>query len=532
MENTNETEVCIIGAGAAGGILALELAQRGIKVVVLESGPRHDLSRRFEYMERFLRGENPWQSPVAELDRHTTGGSVPYRLEWNRARGVGGSTLHWEGYTLRFHTDDFRLRSLYGIGEDWPISYDGLETYYSRAEKALGVAGIADDPWASPRSAPFPLPAFAHSYSDGFFAKACDRLEIAFNHLPQARNSIPYGNRSECRACGTCHVCPTGAKATIELTHIPQAEATGNAQVITDVTALRLQTENTRRVSSVIYAGHDKRQHRISAETFVLAAGAVETARILLLSASRDFPDGLANRSGLVGKYFMSHPIMDVTGRVKDKVYPYRIGFSTAMSRQFSVERNRASDGAFFLEFLNSAGPTPDRIALSSGKSGEALRKYVEEEFGHTLGIRIYCEQLPDPRNSITLNSAVRDYFGNPVPHITYSVGDYERKVLKEAQGVAASILQALGASDIRPGRMRFAAHQIGTHRMGTHPHTSVVDGNLQAHDIDNFYLIGSGCFPTATCSHPTLTIAALAIKLAEHILSSQRPKQHSRTIS
>ena len=525
MEKINETEVCIIGAGAAGGILALELAQRGVKVVVLESGTRHDFSRRFEYVERFLRGENPWQSPIAELDRHTTGGSVSYRLEWNRARGVGGSTLHWEGYTLRLHANDFRLRTLYGIGEDWPISYEDLEPYYGKAEKALGVAGIADDPWASPRSTPFPLPGFAHSYSDEFFANACDRLGIAFNYLPQARNSIPYGNRSECRACGTCHVCPTGAKATTELTHIPQAEATGNAQVVTDVTALRLETESTRTVRNVIYSGHDKRQHRISAETFVLAAGAVETARLLLLSASPDFPNGLANHSGLVGKYFMSHPSMDVTGRVKDKVYPYRIGFSTAMSRQFSVERNRASDGAFFLEFLNSAGLTPDRIALSSGKSGEALRKYVEEQFGHTVGIRIYCEQLPDSRNSITLNSAVKDYFGNPVPHITYNVGDYERKVLQEAQGVAAKILRALGASDIRSGRMRFASHQIGTHQMGKESRFSVVDANLRAYDIPNLYLVGSGCFPTATCSHPTLTIAALAIRLAEHITSSRRAK-------
>jgi choline dehydrogenase-like flavoprotein len=276
-------------------------------------------------------------------------------------------------------------------------------------------------------------------------------------------------------------------------------------------------------VSSVVYAGHDKQPHRLSAETFVIAAGAVETARLLLLSVSRDFPDGLANRSGLVGKYFMSHPITDVTGRVKDKLYPYRIGFSTAMSRQFSVERNRTTDGAFFLEFLNSAGLTPDRIALSSGKSGEALRRYVEEEFGHTLGIRIYCEQLPDSRNSITLNSAVKDYFGNPVPHITYNVGDYERKVLKEAQGVAARILQALGATDIRAGRMRFASHQIGTHRMGKDPRSSVVNHNLQAHDLSNLYLIGSGCFPTATCAHPTLTIAALAISLAEHVASLRK---------
>ena len=524
MEKMTEAEVCIIGAGAAGGIIALELAQRGIQVVVLESGPRHDLSRRFEYAERFLKGENPWQSPIAELDRHTTAGSVPYRLEWNRARGVGGSTLHWEGYTLRFHANDFHLRSLYGIAKDWPISYEELEPYYGKAEKALGVAGGApDDPWASPRSSPYPLPPFAHSYSDGLFGKACDSLGIAFNRLPQARNSVPYGDRSQCRACGTCHVCPTGAKASTDLTHVPQAEATGNARVITNATVLRLEADKVRGLGSVVYAGHDKREQRLNAEIFVVAAGAVETARLLLLSASRDFPKGLANRSGMVGKHFMSHPIIDVTGRVKDKVYPYRIGFSTAMSHQFAVERSRATDGAFFLEFLNSAGPTPARIAAASGKSGEALRKHVEQEFGHTLGIRVYCEQLPDARNSISLNSQVRDYFGSPVPHITYNVGAYERKALEEGRRIAAKILGALGAGEIHADKIRYAAHQIGTHPMGKEPDSSVVDANLQAHDFPNLYLIGSGCFPTTTCSHPTLTIAALAIKLAEHIAPSRR---------
>ena len=148
-------------------------------------------------------------------------------LDWRRARGVGGSTLHWEGYTFRLHADDFRLRSLYGIADDWPISYPDLEPYYGRAEQALGVAGAADDPWASPRSTPFPLPAFPFSYSDGLFAPACRSLGIALHSLPQARNSVAYGGRPQCQACSTCHVCPTGAKASIDLTHIPTPRRRG-----------------------------------------------------------------------------------------------------------------------------------------------------------------------------------------------------------------------------------------------------------------------------------------------------------------
>jgi len=520
-----DAEVGIVGAGAAGGILAFELARRGIRVVVLESGPRHDFARRPEYVQRYVRHENPWQTSPRELDRYTVSGQVPYQLLDKRARGVGGSTLHWEGYALRLHGEDFRLRSLHGIADDWPISYDDLESYYTIAERALGVAGAADES-PSPRSAPFPLPPFPFSHSDGLFASACQPLGIALHHLPQARNSVAYAGRSQCRACATCAVCPTGAKASVDLTHVPDAEATGNARVITEATVLRLVVDRSGDVSAAIYAGRDRSERRLTARVFILAAGAVENARLLLLSAPSDFPGGLANRSGLVGKFFTSHPAIDVSGRASGNVYPYRIGFSTAMSRQFAVGRDRRTRGAFLLEFLNTAGPTPEQIAVRSGLSGEALRRHVRDEFGHWLGIRVYTEQLPDRRNTVSLNPRVRDYFGSPAPHIHYGVGPYERQALDEAKSVVTRILTAMGLSEIRSSGLSYAAHQIGTHRMGTDPRASVVDVNLRAHDVPNLYLVGSGCFVTASASPPTLTIAALAIRAAEHIAARLRPSR------
>jgi choline dehydrogenase-like flavoprotein len=519
-----DADVCIVGAGAAGGILALELAQRGVRVIVLESGPRHDFARRREYVRQHLRHQNPWRTPLRELDRHTVGGPRPYRLEGKRARGIGGSTLHWEGYALRFHASDFRLRSLHGIAEDWPLSYGDLEPYYGLAERALGVAGANDEPWASARSSPFPLAPFPFSSSDGLFAPACRSLGVGFHHLPQARNSQAYAGRPQCRACGTCAVCPTGAKASTDLTHIPAAEATGNARVLTEATVLRLERDRSGEVGAAVYAKPDRVEQRLTARVFILAGGAVENARLLLLSASREFPTGLANRSGLVGKLFMSHPSIDVIGRAREKVYPYRIGFSTAMSRQFAIERDRAAHGAFLLEFLNSAGPTPEEIALASAKSGEVLRKHVREQFGHWLGIRVYCEQLPDRGNAVALAPNLRDYFGSLAPHIHYRVGAYEQKALDEAKAVASRILTALGLSPIRATGLTYPGHQIGTHRMGIDPRTSVVDVNLKCHDLPNLYLVGSGCFVTASASPPTLTIAALAIRTAEHIAARLRP--------
>ena len=513
-----------MGAGAAGGVLALELARRGIQVVVLEAGPRHDFARRGEYVRRYVRHENPWQRSPRELDRYTVGGPVPYQLEGRRARGVGGSTLHWEGYAVRFHASDFRLRSLYGVAEDWPLTYEDLETYYAAAEESLGVAGAADEPWASPRSTPFPLPAFAFSHSDGLFAPPARTLGLGLHHLPQARNSLAYAGRPQCRACGTCQVCPTGAKASVDLTHIPQAEATGNARVVTDATVLRLELDGSGEVRAAVYAGADRIERRLVARVFVVAGGAVESARLLLLSASREFPSGLANRSGLVGRFFMSHPAIDNVGRAAQRVHPYRIGFSTAMSRRFAIERDRATQGAFLVEFLNSAGPTPEGIAVASGQWGEALRRRVQGEFGHWLGVRVYTEQLPDRVNAVSLSPRVRDYFGSAVPHIHYSVGRYERRALDDAKEVAGRMLAMLGLTDIRSTGLSFAGHQIGTHRMGTDPRTSVVDVDLKAHDVANLFLVGSGCFVTASASPPTLTIAALAIRAAGHIAGRLRP--------
>ena len=327
-----DADVCIVGAGAAGGVMAFELGRLGIKVVVIEAGPRHEFGQRREYVRRYLRRENPWRSRLEGQDRYTVGGTERYLLDGRRARGVGGSTLYWEGYTVRFHESDFRLRSLHGIADDWPIGYDDVEPYYARADSALGVAGITDDPWASVRSKSFPLPAFQFSYMDDLFARACRSVGIALHSLPQARNSIAYGGRSKCRACSTCHVCPTGAKASIDLTHAPAAEATGNVRILTDATVLRLEADRSGEVNAAIYAYGDRVERRLSARIFVLAGGAVENARLLLLSASERFANGLANRSGQVGKFFMCHPFMDVTARAKEKVYPYRIGFSTAMS--------------------------------------------------------------------------------------------------------------------------------------------------------------------------------------------------------
>jgi glucose dehydrogenase len=513
-----DADVVIVGAGAAGGILAYELGAKGVRVAVIESGPRHDFAQRGAYVKRYLRHENPWDSRLEGQDRHTVASFPGYTLDGGRVRGIGGSTLHWEGYAMRFHESDFRMRSLYGVGDDWPIGYADLEPYYARAESALGVAGTDDDPFASPRSTPFPLPAFAFSHSDQLFAPACKDLGISMQHLPQARNSVPYNGRAACRGCGTCNVCPSGAKASIDLTHIPAAERTGRVRIVTEATVLRLELDGANRVAYAVYAHADRVERRMTGRVFVLAAGAVENARLLLHSRSHEFPQGLANRSGTVGSYFMAHPGADISGRMPERVYPYRIGFSTAMSRQFAIGSGRSRIGAFVLEFRNSAGPTPEGIAVASGLTGDALRRRVREQFGHWLAIRVQCEPLANPANAIAVAPKLHDYFGSPAPSITYRIGSYERQAIEEGTRVARAILSGLGAKEIRVSGPGVMAHQMGTHRMGTDPSTSVVAPDLRAHDVANLYVVGAGAFVTASASPPTLTIAALAIRASERI--------------
>jgi glucose dehydrogenase len=200
-------------------------------------------------------------------------------------------------------------------------AHSGPGTDLHGCQEAIALAiDRPDELLAAPRSTPFPLPPFPFSYSDRLFAPACAALGVAFKHMPQAHNSLAYDGRSQCRACSTCAVCPTGAKASTDLTILPQAEATGNARIIPEATVLRLETDRSGHVSAAVYAGRDKVPQRLTARVFVVAAAAVETARLLLLSASRDFPAGLANRSGLVGKFFMSHPSIDRVGRTRENV--------------------------------------------------------------------------------------------------------------------------------------------------------------------------------------------------------------------
>lgn len=528
-------DVCIVGAGVAGAIVGNELATRGHDVVLLDAGERFDPADRLEQMERAIRPDHEptdvWNMGGPRDKFSASGEMGSYALNERRVKGVGGTTLHWLGTTPRLHPRDFEMESRFGVGTDWPISYEDLRPYYAAAEREMGVAG-GDSASAPPREEPYPLDAFPTTHSDELFAEACDRLGITMRRCPQARNSEAYDGRSKCVGYGTCSpVCPSGAKYSGDV-HVRKAESEG-ARVIDRATVEMLEHDG-QSITAAQYVTHDGARYRQEARQFVLASGAVEIPRLLLLSQSREYPEGLANTSGAVGRYFMEHPSVRTTARIDSETNPEPIGFLTTVSEQF-YDRDESPPGSILLKFSKSGPQSPTQTALSGGEIGS--RQEAEQAiFGATWGEDLIeelddsnreiwiggnCEMLPDPTNRVKLDTDTTDTFGNPVPDVSFGIGSYAIQTLEDALDKQERILREAGGEVTRqtvPENPIFLSHHMGTTRMGTDPQESVVDARLQTHDLDNCWIVSSSVFPTVGAANPTLTIAALALRTSEFL--------------
>ena len=513
-------DVCVVGAGPAGALVADRLAADH-EVVVLDAGPRFDPADRLERQERAIRPayDRPDVWDVGgERDAHENAGEWFYPLNHARVKGVGGSTLHWQGMVMRLHEDDFDSGSARGVGPDWPIDYGDLRPYYAEAERELGVAGASDNPYAPPREEPHPMGAFEPSYSDSLFAEACEALGIDMHSVPNARNSEPYEGRSACVGYGTCQpVCPSGAKydATV---HVERAEEQG-ATVIDRAPVQRLE-HGPERVRAAVYATPDGTEHRQAADAFVVAAGGVETPRLLLLSESGHYPDGLANSSGHVGEFFMDHLFAGAGGTLEEPTRQNHVGFYTSACDQFYDEADE-SQAPFKLEFFNYAGPSAVEMALSGDDWGDPLLERLREGYGNHVAVGGLVEQLPDADSRVTLAEDRTDGHGNPVPRIEWTVGERALDTIERANEIQIGILEALGA-DVEwvagPDSTGPAYHHMGTTRMSADPDSGVVDADCRTHDVENCWIASSSVFPTAGAMNPTLTIAALALRAAEDV--------------
>jgi choline dehydrogenase-like flavoprotein len=506
--NTPAADVVVVGAGACGSLVARELAAHGLGVVVLEAGRRFDPARDLPNDEANA-AKIMWTEPRVFAGRDAVAPKMGV--------GVGGGTLPWLGVMPRFQRADFRTRSTESVGADWPIGYDDLRPYYARVERELGVAGecgpFAPEPYA------LPMPPHRLNWAAQLLARGARALGAHPFAPPIAINSTPYDGRPACIYCGWCASgCPTGAKATAVDTYLARAEKLG-ARVVSEAFVHRITYDAAGgRVTGVRYL-HAGGEHELRARLVVLAAHAVETPRLLLLSANATFPDGLANTSGTVGKGLMSHPTWQVFGTFAEPVNAFKgMQMGHVMVQDYLAPDPRRGCARGFI--LVSYMMTPATYASLGGPIfGMELKDFLYD-YSHTAAWWAHAEGLPCDDNAVTLDPDVKDARGLPVARVTYAWTDNDRALAGAARDTAVEMMHASGARRVRVG-LNYGAHAMGSCRMGDDPRTSVVNSFGQAHDVHNLFVCDTSVFVTSSGVNPTLTALALASRSADYIAAA-----------
>ncbi len=521
-----KVDACIIGSGAGGGVVAKELAEKGMNVVVLEAG------RRMDPLQDYTAARPDWWTArknekftVAALNKVTFGTKGTSRP--TMVHGVGGGTLRYLAYAVRMVPDDFHTYSTDGVGMDWPITYEELVPYYRKVEVELGVSGKAGNPW-TPLVEPYLNPAFPYSYANKIIKRGCDRLGIRLWPTPMARLSRPFDGRPMCVQCGDCAGgCMSGAKSSADITYLPKAEATGKLVIQPECIATRINTDTHGKAKSVIYIDKSGVEHEQEADVIVVSAGVIQSSRLLLNSMSKLFPDGLANSSGLVGKYFMQHLSMHSSAIFPDRIDSYRGFFGGATSQDFARTNPNSPFARGWCNELHSGITNPVQLALHKSNWGAQLKDRMRSTFGHSAGITNVGEQLPDERNCIELDPEVRDEYGIPVPRINFAPRQNDRLMLKAMKKNLIEIYDAAKATEIlymhyKPGG---SAHNYGGCRMGNDPKSSVLNSFCQSHDVSNLFVVDASCFVTTGTANPSLTIQAIAVRSSEYIVDQYKKR-------
>jgi choline dehydrogenase-like flavoprotein len=522
-------DVLIVGAGAAGGVVGRRLAEAGFDVVCLEQG---DWPDRAEYpgpkpdwelqaLRRWSADPSVRQRPADYPVNADESDMVP--LMFN---GVGGSMVLYAGDWPRMLPSDFRVRTLDGLADDWPLTYEELEPFYDRIAREVGVSGLAGDT-AYPEGEELPLPALP--LGDGVIdvVRAHDRLGWHWWPAPNAILSAPYRGRHPCAQWGTCmQGCPEGAKASTDVTHWPEAIALG-ARVVTGARVVRVVMGPNRLATGAEYVDADGRVHVAKADVVVLAANAIGTARVLLASAGEGFPDGIANSSGLVGRRLMMHPFAVVTGVFERflRTWSGNVGSRIHCLQFYETDVDRGFvRGAKWSMAPSTGGPLNAALPARAGEGvwGPDHHRSVRERFGHCLSWGIFGEDLPDERNRVELDPELADGAGLPGARVVYRVSENSRRLLDfHVERATESLLEA-GATrvDTLAGMRHAGWHLLGTGRMGNDPASSVVDPWGKAHDVDNLYIVDGSVFVTSGGVNPTNSISSLALRFADGLVA------------
>ncbi len=523
-------DVVIVGAGIAGGLAADALVRKGLKVIVLEAGPnsqsRGPLMKRY-YASPIRTPESPYanepKAPRPEVialdDYYVQKGQMKFMSTYERR--VGGTTWHWLGTCVRLLPNDFKLQTAYGRSLDWPLSYQDLEPWYGKAEAELGVAG--DNAWdhGAPRTSEYPARPITQSFLDRHMATSVEGAEfdgvaMKVGPTPQARDPDMCVGSSSC-----IPLCPTGAK--YEATqHLNRAKAQG-AVIQEKSVASRVSVGPDGKIQGVEYTTWEGVKKTVTGRAYIIAANAIETPKLLLMSKSEAFPNGVANSSDQVGRNLMDHPVQLSWGLSAKPVYPFRGPLSTSGIETLRDGPFRKDRGAFRIEIGNDGWSWPTGSPSSTAQDfvntklfGVKLKAAVKEHVQRQVRLCSLVEQLGDPANRVVPSADKVDDLGIPRPEVTFNVGEYEKAGLEAAKKAHQLVFDRIAATEAHHHTEIFGAgHIMGTCRMGADKATAVVDANLRSHDHDNLYILGSSVFPTVGTGNPTLTIAALALRTA-----------------
>jgi len=530
---TQTVDFVVVGSGSAGGVVAKVLSESGFDVVVMEQGPRlgpadfeHDELKYF-----FLSGitNDPAVSPQtfrkdpqSQTDRNQT---LIY------ARIVGGSSTHFTANFWRFHDIDFHERSVHGSiagtgFADWPITYDELEPYYTRVEWEIGVSGLAGaSPFDPRRSRPYPMPPLPVKSSGVLFERGARKLGLHPFPAPMAIASQPFRNRPGCVHCGFCmgFGCEVGAKSSSLYTSIPDAEATGRCEVRANSYVFRVETDSNQRATGVTYFDGQRKEQFQRARAVVVCANGAETPRLLLNSASSRSPDGLANSSGMVGKYLMFNQGSDVHAVFEHELNEYKSVQVTRIVHDFyETDPKRGFYGGGGID--GRMGPQPAIWGLATGPDmprwGAKFKERLEA-FPRSMICAGHSTSLPVEANSVSIDPVLKDAWGIPCIRTTYRDHPDDLATAKFLQDRSAEILDAAGAQKVWKTPVTesdFAVHLLGTCRMGNDPKSSVIDKYHRTHDVKNLFLCDGSSFVTSGRGQPTMTIEALAFRAGDHI--------------
>jgi choline dehydrogenase-like flavoprotein len=522
----DRVDVLIVGAGAAGAALAWSLADTRMEILCLEQGdwmdpatyPTTGLDWELRRFGDFGLSPNSRGRPE---DYPVNDAGSPIAASMFSA--VGGSTILYAAHFPRFHPSDFRVATLDGVGDDWPLDYARLEPWYELNARMMGVAGLAGDPAYPPKQPPLPpvpLGVLGETLARGF-----NRLGWHWWPSDSAIATREYEGRAACINLGPCIMgCAQGAKASTDLTYWPAAVRRG-VGLRTRCRVREVTVSDDGMADGVIYYDAEGVEHEQKAEVVVLACNGIGTPRLLLNSRSRHFPDGLANRSGLVGRNLMFHPYAMVTGVFDEPLEGYKgpTGCCIMSQEFYETDPSRGFLRGYTFETLRGMGPlSAALLGMSSGRIpwGAGHHEAFAELFDRTAGMVAICEDLPESHNRVSLDAELTDSNGIPAPRIDYRLSENSRAMLEHAVARGREVLEASGAKETFADAPLSVAgwHLMGTARMGRDPATSVVNEWGRCHDVRNLFIVDGSIFVTAAAVNPTNTIQALALYVGDQI--------------